>query len=375
MATVGTGGSRLPVPVSRDGGWAVLGGTANRLWDRGCFGRPIRDGILLTAAEVLNAHRLRGLPLPYDGWLSDALESSPNLLFEVEVLGALRVQGVKVVLAENLTAANAVLMDERSWALRWPRDVRPTDGNPVAEIRWMRARDPIDWQALSHWTREIEAGGRIAEILIVDDEHGVVTYRCAHHDPRGEMPNPFRELENEERRTLARAWAGGQETEGGHWLDIKRGLWPVKGAGIALEGGVWIDEIESRIVSRIINPTMPNPGGERGVNMLILEDLLSRGLVVRTGFKYGTRWRAYERSIGEGHAPWLVSPLAEAPTDWGEVLLSVRLGSGVKKHWICALQPNASSIPSDVRPGSLDWKFLGIERPPSDSRWSNPVRH
>ena len=84
MASVTPGGSRLPVPVQRDGAWAVLGGAANRLWERGCFGLPIRDGILLTAAEVLNAHRLRGLPLPHENWLAEALEVTLNYCLNVK---------------------------------------------------------------------------------------------------------------------------------------------------------------------------------------------------------------------------------------------------------------------------------------------------
>ena len=88
MAANSTGGSRLPVPVKRGNDWVVLGNTANRLWDRGCFGKPIRDGVQLTTTEVLCAHRLRGLPLPHDQWLQEALDECPDLLLESEVLDA-----------------------------------------------------------------------------------------------------------------------------------------------------------------------------------------------------------------------------------------------------------------------------------------------
>ncbi|MDP6906017.1 MAG: hypothetical protein QF440_01195 [Candidatus Thalassarchaeaceae archaeon] len=375
MASTNIGGSRLPAPVKRGEDWVVLGGTANRLWERGYFGRPIRDGIQLTAAEVLNAHRLRGMPLPYDGWLADTLTSNPNLLFEAEVLGALRYPGEKVILSQNIASANAVLLDEDSWALRWPRDVKPSETEPVAEVRWMRARDAIDWEVLARWTSNVESGGRIPEILIVDDEHGVVTYRCKHHNPRGEQKNPFNDLDNDARRKVAHAWSSGHETSGGYWLNIQSGEWPITGSGINLEDGVWIDHLEARAVSRIVNPTMLRPEGVEGTLLHILEDLLSRGLTIRPGFKYGTRWRAYDGLVGDGHAPWLIVPIHEAPTDWAEACLSARLSAGVNKKWLCALPSTKTQSPSDSRPGSGGWRFLALERPPSDARWTNPIKH
>jgi len=365
MAAATPGGRRLPTPVPRDGMWAVLGGAANRLWERGCFGRPIRDGIILTASEVLNAHRLRGLPLPHENWLAEALQKHPEILFECEVLDALRFPGEKVVLAHNLNAANAVLLDSRSWALRWSRNVKPKDADPLAEIRWFRANDEIDWEQLAEWTLNVETGGRIPELLIVDQEHGVVTYRCRLHNPTGPLVDPFRGLDNDERRVISHSWAESRETEGGFWLDIPREKWPMSGVGINLEGGVWVSELEGRIVSRIVNPTMPQPTGEIGGRMGILSDLLSRGLAVRSGFKYGTRWRVYAGLVGGEHAPWLVVPFDEAPTNWGEACLAARLAAGVNKHWLCAMSPQ----------GNSGWRYLALERPPSDARWTNPVRH
>ena len=375
MAQANPGGSRLPPPIERDDGWVVLGGAANRLWQRGCFGRPTRDGVILTAAEVLNAHRLRGLPLPHEDWLADVLKSNPYLLFECEALDALRYPGEKFVLARNLSSVNAVLLDQESWGLRWSRETKPNDCAPIAEVRWMRARDAIDWDALANWTANVEGGGRVPEILIVDDEHGVVTYRTRHHDPRGTLSNPFRELENEERQKVAHAWTSSTETGGGYWLDVQSGDWPIAGIGINLEGGIWVDTFESRIISRIINPTMPRPEGHDGALVHILEDLMGRGLAIRPGFKYGTRWRAYDGRIGDGHAPWLIVPESEAPTDWAEACLSARLAAGVNKYWLCALPPTPSGSLVDARPGAGGWRFLALERPPSDARWTNPVRH
>ena len=364
MAANSAGGSRLPVPMKRGDVWVVLGTTANRLWERGCFGRPIRDGVQLTAAEILCAHRLRGLPLPHEQWLAESLAEYPNLLLESEVLDALRFPGEKVILAENLSAANAVLLDPRSWALRWSRNVRPKDSVPIAEIRWVKSNDSIEWEELAEWTKNVESGGRIPELLIIDEEHSVVTYRTHFHQPKGPLVNPFRDLDNELRRVIAQAWSDSRETAGGMWLNIDSSLWPIDGIGIRLEGGIWLSDIEGRIVSRIINPTMPNPSDEVARQVDLLSDLLSNGVAIRSGFKYGTRWRAYAGLVGGEHAPWLIAPVEEAPTNWGEACLSARLAANVNKFWLCA-----------SKAGNGEWQYLAIERPPSDSRWTNPVKH
>lgn len=364
------GGTRLPIPVEREEGWAAFGGSANRLWERGSFGRPIRDGILLTASELLNAHRLRGLPLPSEDWLANVLENDPNVLLEAEILDALRYPGEKIVLACNLSAANSVLLHKASFGLRWLRSDKPSEDDPTAELRWMRASDTIDWGELSQWAHSVESGGRIPEILVIDDEHGVVTYRAHLHDPRGEFVDPFSELTNDERRTIAHAWAALTKTANGNWLPIRSEDWPLPSVGLDLSNGIWLDELQSRSISKIINPSMPSPEGVSGELLATFMDLLQRGLLVRPAFKYGTRWRAYSNAIDEGHAPWLIVNFSDAPTNWTEACLSARLAAGVNKTWLCSIPPGSGSS------GSMrGFTYLALERPPADARWTSPTRH
>lgn len=362
--------SRLPTPVPRDGGWAVLGSGAHRLWDRGWFGRPVQDGLWMGAAEVLDCHRRRGLPQPSEDWLATALESHPSMLYEAEALGALRYPGQRVILQENLGAVGQVCRHPKTWALRWTQERRPTESEPVAEVRWVREREGIDWDELADWVSAVEAGERIPEILIVDDEHNVVTYHACLVDPSGSLPKPA-ELSVDARQRIARAWASAKETAGGHWLPVAMADWPLPGIGIDLEGGVWLDDLQSRLVSRVINPTLPQQEGTAGNLAAMLDDLVGRGILVRPGTKYGTRWRGYDGPIDADHAPWLFAPEAEAPTDWAEAILNARLAAGVHKIFVCGLAPAVG------RPGlgAREWTYLGIARPPSDARWSNPHRH
>ena len=65
----------------------------------------------------------------------------------------------------------------------------------------------------------------------------------------------------------------------------------------------------------------------------VFEDLRSRGLVVKTGFKYGTHFRVYEGSPDDCHARYLVHAVSDDGLKmWPEISRTVRLSGGVKKE-------------------------------------------
>jgi tRNA-intron endonuclease len=63
------------------------------------------------------------------------------------------------------------------------------------------------------------------------------------------------------------------------------------------------------------------------------KDMKARGLIVKTGFKYGSHFRAYEGDPGKQHARYLVHAVPNDYTAmWPEVSRAVRLAHGVKKE-------------------------------------------
>jgi tRNA-intron endonuclease len=63
------------------------------------------------------------------------------------------------------------------------------------------------------------------------------------------------------------------------------------------------------------------------------KDMKGRGMVVKTGFKYGSHFRAYEGDPDRQHARYLVHAVPEEYTTmWPEVSRAVRLAHGVKKE-------------------------------------------
>lgn len=73
---------------------------------------------------------------------------------------------------------------------------------------------------------------------------------------------------------------------------------------------------------------------------LVFKDLRGRGLVVRTGLKFGTDYRTYERgtSVGKGHSKVLVHVVPEEYScSLPELARAVRLATTVNKTMVYAV--------------------------------------
>lgn len=71
--------------------------------------------------------------------------------------------------------------------------------------------------------------------------------------------------------------------------------------------------------------------------LVAYKSIRGKGLIPKTGFKFGSHFRVYRRPIGEGHAPYLVHVLPEDFTStWTEVSRAVRLANSVRKEMVFA---------------------------------------
>ncbi len=71
--------------------------------------------------------------------------------------------------------------------------------------------------------------------------------------------------------------------------------------------------------------------------VLVFKDLKKRGLIVKTGFKFGAHFRAYTKKPDETHAEYLVHVVKKGFTStWSEISRAVRLAHSVNKEIIFA---------------------------------------
>ena len=364
-------------------GWIYDGRAANRLWEKSALGKKISDGkLLLSDAELLFCHKHRGLNLPKSNslessegkynWIIETISKNPYLLMESTILESLRASGNKIVLNNNLH--NIGIKHNDSWALRWNSEQHPSNSEPVSEILWFYSGESVSdlnynngpmakllgWtknngtmDRLLTWQELVSKSGRIAEILVIDDEQSVVTYRISEADPRGHLLPPDKIDYENISKLLFKCEI---DDHGLYFSGFEN--WPNECIGIPTHNGRKLDIIESEILRFYVEN---NANDKLSNSAKLLLDLWKRGLNTRSGFKYGTTWRCYKGEIGKEHAPWLVVDSSkEGPKNWAEVCLSSRLASGVNKKWLYPIYKNGI------------WRYLEVSRPPSDSRWSNP---
>jgi len=292
-----------------------------RLWEKSAIGTRIPGGGLsFFDEEVMFVHIHRHQPLPYENWIIDNIANNIDLEDKYFMLEALRVPGNLIQLYPKKDACNG------TWALRWHKENHPDRNDPTSEIRWHRALDEIDIYELLSWTNQVSNKGRIPEVLVIDNEGSIVSYELSISNPIGNMT-----------------------------FDESVGLSDSPNIGILTKFGRRYSEIEKSMINN----------DQNNLHNSILYDLINRGIVIRSGFKYGTLWRAYSTVVGEDHAPWLIDTLIEAPINWTQACLNARLAAGVNKQYIIGIS-NATTN---------DIQYLEFRRPPSDRRWTNLTRH
>lgn len=355
-----------------DGTWLYKGKASSRLWEKSAIGRPSKvGGVFLSPAEIIFCLEHRGVKISeiteseeFQDWLSGQILKNQCLIQEAAILEALRVPGNKIVLSNNFDYFG--IEETSSWGVRWASDKHPSRDEPIAEVKWFYSKDSLKrsddgeqqiMKSLLEWSIDVNSKNRVAEVLVIDDEQSVVTYRLKESNPTGKMHPPGNDIFQKILDMNSIDTGGGEANYSpAYYQDVTD--WPAQVIGVPIFDGYQLDDVEMEILSNYDKR-------EEGLSTTasILMDLWSRGLNTRSGFKYGSKWRCYPKEIGDGHAPWLVvDPSTEGPTNWAEACLSSRLASGVNKHWIYPVQYQDK------------WKYLEIKRPPSDSRWSNPIR-
>ncbi|MBS3781811.1 MAG: tRNA-intron lyase [Candidatus Thermoplasmatota archaeon] len=91
--------------------------------------------------------------------------------------------------------------------------------------------------------------------------------------------------------------------------------------------------------------------GEFETEYKVYKDLRDRGLIPKTGFKYGTPFRAYPANPDKKHAEYIVQPLKkDYECQWYQVSRAVRVAHSVRKDFLYAR----------VKDGDVD--YLKIKR-------------
>ena len=317
----------LPAPEFRDGGWYLPAPHAQRLHTKSALGKLSKDdGIVMTPAEVLFCHWYRHVPLPaaLEGWFEGRVREDSGLALRVIAMDVLRNGGERVVPAVHLRERFPSL-SEFTWAIRWERHESWTKHGGFSQVRLQHTNDVLDWTELLQWVDDVHQAGHVAELCVVDNEFDATIYHLARTHPSGTQ-RLFSDLSESDQQRMKEQALGAAELNDGYFI-ANPDSWSLPSVGIEHFSGRFLRKEEHTYLT----------GQSSSEVDTLFAQLCDAGLLLRPGFKYGCRWRVYERGIEVEHAPWLVQPVQEAPTNWEEVCLAVRLAEGVHKRWLCAL--------------------------------------
>ncbi len=317
---------------------------ASQIYNKGYYGYPLSGGglelDLLEAVYLVESARLEVLSGGEVMTLADLLgkAASAHRDFEIRyiVYRDLRQRGY-------IVKAGGEEFDFRVF----PRGGTPSSAQTKS---WVSAISERSLFSMAAFVEEMEGAERTRKDLllaVVDEEGDITYYRIAHSDPRGAMERPWADgpvaaslLED---RVLVFDEAGAERLYQSGFYGKRMGkvlqLSLIEAAYLMDEQRVTVSTIASgrRINAERFKKRALKFQPDFDLRLKAYRDLRSRGLVVKTGFKYGSHFRVYEDDPEKAHARYLVHAVPEDyETIWPEISRAVRLAHGVKKEILFA---------------------------------------
>ncbi|MCL2032248.1 MAG: tRNA-intron lyase [Methanomassiliicoccaceae archaeon] len=310
-----------------------------QLYNKGNFGYPMRGGglelDLIEATFLVECERLQvmkdGSPMPFGEIFRHSSTQFDKFDISYLVYRDMRNRGF-VVKAESGLFDLSV----------FPRGSTMSNSRPLYLVRAVSERETLDLETFSEEVSHTESKGKKLLYGVVDEEGDITYYHMS-----------TKNLSGSAFHTSSKYAAKGVQM-GERVLVFEEGqIEHLRGKGFygKMMGSVLqLSLIECCFLMEMGDIEVTSQSGDRmsaeeiaelgartqeefGLRLDAFGDLKRRGMVVKTGFKYGAHFRVYEGSPDEGHAKYLVHSV---PRDkvmmWPEISRTVRLSGGVKKE-------------------------------------------
>ena len=349
---------RMPGLLQRDTVLVSDPGEGSTLHNKGYFGEPRSGGgvvlSLLEAVYLVETERLEvreeegALPLPE--LFRRAHVRLPSFEIRYFVYRDLRQRGYVV-------KESPAPLDFRVY----PRGGGPKQTPSKWGVSAISERWVFDLTALTALVRRLAGARKNLLLAVVDEESDLTYYAVREVAPKGRGgapragPPPLAHV-LEDRATLLEEADAARLHGGGFYGKIvgrRLQLSLLEAVHLLKAGGIEVRRADSnrRVTAASLLAQARRLQPDFDLRLRAYEDLKARGIVVKTGFKYGSHFRAYEGDPDRSHAKYLVHALPAGHRGmWPEVSRAVRLAHGVKKSLLFA-----AVGPEDVR-------YLHLER-------------
>ena len=311
----------------------------SRLYTKGNYGYPRSKGgvdlDLIEAAYLVESNRLEvvreGSPMPFDELFRYSASKYDRFDLLYMVYRDLRGRGM-VVKIESGDYDIAV----------FPRGKTLSNSRPQYMIKAVTERDMFNLAASIKQVSR--ANGKDKDLLygVVDEEGDVIYYKMSMRDPTGKV---FAEeglgkasgwlirdrvfvYDREDAEKLRRYGFYGKFAANALQLSLMETCYLVGKGRLTV-----LDSDDQELDYDYLKKFGQSLQGEFGIRLTVYSDLRERGLLVKTGFKYGTHFRAYQDDPDNCHARFLVHALTDdGLKNWPDISKTVRLSGGVRKE-------------------------------------------
>jgi tRNA-intron endonuclease len=317
---------------------------ASQLHNKGWFGTPQSGGSLrlelVEAVFLVEGGRLDvlrdGAPVGLEELMRTAAALQPGFEIRYLVYSDLRQRGLTV---------QPFIPGPPDFIL-YERGAIPSRTRSSHHVLAMSERGSFDIEQLAGFARKAGELGKLVMLALVDEEGDLTYYDVSMADPSGRLGEARpgargRALIFEERALVfdAALAEGLKKAHYGRPAGKAMQLSMIEAAHLAEEGA--LDAVSARTgrpVSRsalVRSARATQPDFE--LRLKAYRDLRQRGMVVKTGFKYGTHFRLYDADPDSSHARYLLHAVPKGFSGgWPDISRAVRLAHGVRKEMLLA---------------------------------------
>lgn len=312
---------------------------ASQTFSKGNFGYPMSGGALeldlVEAAFLVQLNRLEVFHKKKKMEFTDLFDYASGIVEDFDI---------KYIVFKDLRERGFIVKPESGiFDLRvYPRGMQPSKSSPLYMVCAVSERSALNINKFLEEIAQSEDIGKQLLYGVVDEEGDLTYYKMAILDPEGTLCPSSRVEPTVGKLITDRIFVF--DSEGGERLrnEAFYGKYMQGVLQLSLiEGCYLLGTGELAVFDRKGNPITEKQLIEFGrknqdefdLRLKAYIDLRNRGLVVKTGFKYGTHFRVYEKSPDECHARYLVHAVpASTVAMWPDISRTVRLSGGVKKQ-------------------------------------------
>ena len=357
------------------GSWGEIADAkeGHRLFNRGRFGQPLSGG-------GLRLHPLEALYLEEAGRVELRGQRTPVTSSDLAAYSDLRERGL---------VAKPEVGTDGSYLRVWSRDTGPNSA-PRHHLHPVEEREAFQLDRALDQAEEALGRGISAMAGVVDEEGGLTHFELSipqlgegqvEHEPAASATpttsatsshssngsQPIRALLQDELLSVEEEEAKEALEPGGYGREIGKRykLSLLEGLYLAQEGHVQIGTEQGEMEAPALAWQILKRQPDLPLRLAVYRLLRANRYLPKTGFKFGTHFRVYDKPMGQGHAPWLVQAFpAGHESSWPELARMVRLTHGVrKKLWLARVTEAAAEAAlrgEELDPGEGGVRLLEV---------------